>query len=124
MLKILAVAGVGASHGEQRAGTETCLLCILSCASTPFGRHSALGVLLNWRSSGRMNAVATKPVDGVTIEQHHIPGGEDVFVYVPEQGERPWAALLWVHGGGPYLGPLSMATNLAAEPRATWASWW
>lgn len=44
MLKILAVAGVQVPAWEQRAGTETCLLCILSCASTP------LGVIQHWES--------------------------------------------------------------------------
>ena len=53
-----------------------------------------------------MNAVATKPVDGVTIEQHRIPGGGDVFVYVPEQGRAPVGAPTGkVLAAASYLGP-------------------
>ena len=100
MLKILAVAGVGAlAWGAARryrnvSAVHPELRVNALWASFSIGSPVELAIV------GRMNAVATKPVDGVTIEQHHIPGGEDVFVYVPEQGERPWAALLWVHGGG------------------------
>ncbi|MGY1780156.1 alpha/beta hydrolase [Geodermatophilus sp. SYSU D01036] len=44
----------------------------------------------------------TEPVAGVTVTEHDVPGGQDVFVYEPAQ--RTGGALLWVHGGGTVIG--------------------
>jgi len=80
MLKILAVAGVGAlAWGAARryrnvSAVHPELRVNALWASFSIGSPVELAIVR------RMNAVATKPVDGVTIEQHHIPGGEDVFV--------------------------------------------
>ncbi|QKE84495.1 alpha/beta hydrolase [Arthrobacter sp. NEB 688] len=47
---------------------------------------------------------ATRPVDGVTVTPHAVPGGRDVLVYdVPGRTDRT-GVLLWIHGGGLVMG--------------------
>jgi acetyl esterase/lipase len=52
----------------------------------------------------RRTAGASRPVAGVAVTTHEVPGGGRLHVHVPPSRRRPSAALLWIHGGGLILG--------------------
>ncbi|WP_169951761.1 alpha/beta hydrolase [Microbispora sp. H11081] len=56
--------------------------------------------LARWLSRGGV----TRPVAGVAVTRHEVPGGLDAFVYESQDRRRPGGALLWIHGGGTILG--------------------
>lgn len=65
----------------------------------------------------RLFSAPTVPVASVTVQQHEIPGGQDVFVYVPAERTPGGGALLWIHGGG-LIGGLPEADHSFASQAA------
>lgn len=100
MLKVLAPLGVGAlalgAVRRSRWVSQVAPELRIPLLWNPLG----IGSRVELSVFRRLFSVATTPVDGVTLQQHHVPEGLDVFVYDPADRSSPVGALLWIHGGG------------------------
>jgi acetyl esterase/lipase len=100
MLKLLAVLGVGAlvvgTVRRSRWVTQVAPELRIPLLWNPLGIGSPIELAV----FRKLFSAATAPVDGVTVEQREIPGGQDVFVYLPADRSGHSGALLWIHGGG------------------------
>lgn len=69
----------------------------------------SIGSRLELATGRRFFLPATRPVAGVTVTTHDVPGGLDVLVYEPEGRTGTTGALFWIHGGGLIMGTPEVA---------------